>query len=117
MKFIIDAQLPYSLSKYLLNKGFDVVHTDDLPNKEFTSDNEIRQISLKENRIVITKNSDFLDSFYVKGIPPKLLLVSTGNIKNKALIGLFDLNIKKIIELFLDYSFIELDNFDIIGHE
>ena len=54
MKFIIDAQLPFALSKYLEQKGFDVIHTDDLPNKEYTTDNEIREISVKENRIVIT---------------------------------------------------------------
>jgi predicted nuclease of predicted toxin-antitoxin system len=117
MKFLIDAQLPFALSKYLLTKGFDVIHTDDLPNKELTTDNEIREVSIKQNRIVITKDSDFLDSFYVNGIPSKLLLVSTGNIKNKALIRLFDLNIDKIVELFEDYSFVELDNFEIIGHE
>jgi len=40
-----------------------------LPNKEFTTDSEIREISVKENRIVITKDSDFLDSFFVKAIP------------------------------------------------
>ena len=28
MKFIIDAQLPLALSKYLENRGFDVVPTD-----------------------------------------------------------------------------------------
>ena len=32
MRFIIDAQLPLALSKYLENKGFDVIHTVDLPN-------------------------------------------------------------------------------------
>jgi len=117
MKFIIDAQLPFALSKYLEKKGFDVIHTDDLPNKEYTTDNEIRAISVKENRIVITKDSDFLDSFYVNAIPPKLLLVSTGNIKNSALINIFDSNIDKIMELFSEYSFIELDNFEILGHE
>ncbi len=117
MKFIIDAQLPFVLSKYLENIGFDVVHTDNLPNREFTTDNEIRELSVIEKRIVITKDSDFLDSFYVKGVPPKLLLVSTGNIKNKALISLFALNIEKIIEMFSTYSFVELDNNEIIGHE
>jgi len=117
MRFIIDAQLPFALSKYLGQKGFDVLHTDDLPNKEYTTDNEIREISVNQNRIVITKDADFLDSFYVNAIPSKLLLVSTGNIKNKALIRLFDLNMEKIIELFATYSFVELDNFEILGHE
>jgi len=58
-----------------------------------------------------------LDSFYVNSIPPKLLLVSTGNIKNKALVSLFDSNIEKIVELFDTYSFVELDNIEILGHE
>jgi predicted nuclease of predicted toxin-antitoxin system len=117
MKFIIDAQLPLALSKYLKGRGFDVIHTDDLPKKEFTTDTEIREISVRESRILITKDSDFLDSFYVKGIPHKLLLESTGNIKNKALLSLFDSNIEKLNELFVDYSFVELDNFELLGHE
>ena len=98
MKFIIDAQLPYALSMHLKQKGFDIIHTDDLPNKELTTDNEIREISIKEDCIVVTKDSDFLDSYYIKGIPSKLLLVSTGNIKNKVLFNLFESNIEKIIE-------------------
>jgi len=117
MRFIIDAQLPLALSKYIENKGFDVIHTVDLPNKEYTTDNEIREISVRESRIVITKDSDFVDSFYVKGIPPKLLLISTGNTNNKTLISLFESNLGKIIELFSDYSFVELSNYDILGHE
>lgn len=34
MKFIVGAQLSFALSKLLKKKGFDVIHTDDLPNKE-----------------------------------------------------------------------------------
>ena len=34
MNFIIDANLPYKLSMYLKSKKYDVIHTDDLPNKE-----------------------------------------------------------------------------------
>ena len=105
------------MAKYLKIKGFDVIHTDNLPYKEYTTDNEIREISVNENRIVITKDYDFLDSFYIKNIPPKLLLVSTGNIKNKALLSLFESNIDKINELFSEYSFVELTNVEIIGHE
>lgn len=117
MKFIVDAQLPFALSKFLSKQGFDVIHTDDLPNREFTTDSEIREISIKEERIVITKDSDFLDSYYLKGIPRKLLLISTGNIRNKALLSLFESNLNTIIELLNTYSFIEIDNYEIIGHE
>jgi len=92
MKFIVDAQLPYEIAWILNNRGFDTIHIDDLPAKERTSDNQIREISILENRIVITKDSDFVDSHYIKNVPPKLLLVSTGNIKNKELFNLFTNN-------------------------
>jgi predicted nuclease of predicted toxin-antitoxin system len=117
MKFIVDAQLPVVLSKFLNKKGFDVIHTDNLPNKEFSTDKEIRETSLKEGRVVITKDSDFIDSYYITGVPERLLLVSTGNIKNKDLILLFDSNMEQIVELFNYHSFIELTNTELLGHE
>jgi len=59
MKFLIDAKLPFKLATNLRSKGFDILHTDELPNQERTTDREIRQISIEQNRIVITKDSDF----------------------------------------------------------
>jgi len=117
MRFIIDAQLPFSLKKLLIDIGHDVIHTDDLIDKERTSDNEIREVSDNQNRIVISKDSDFVDSFYVKGIPKKLLLISTGNIKNSELFSLFSKNIEKIVILFETNDLVEMDNNDIIAHE
>jgi len=43
----------------LKRKGFDVIHTGDLPNKERTTDNKIRMLAKEENRNVITKDNDF----------------------------------------------------------
>ena len=59
MKFIVDAHLPKKLSYFLQEKGYDSIHTLDLPNKNASSDLEINNLSLKENRIVISKDSDF----------------------------------------------------------
>lgn len=80
MKYLIDAQLPYLLADVLRHKGFDVVHTDDLPDKDETSDTIIRQLAALDDRIVITKDSDFQDSYLLFKQPPKLLLLTTGNI-------------------------------------
>jgi len=117
MKFMIDAQLPPFLKVIFIDKGFDAIHTDDLPSKERTTDNEIRKISLDEDRIVVTKDSDFADSYYVKGIPPKLLLITTGNIKNKELFELIDRNFEQIKKLLETCHLVEMDNYQIIGHE
>ena len=63
MKFIIDAQLPKSLSDLLNSRGHDSVHTLELPNANRTTDSEILSISKEENRIVVSKDSDFLESY------------------------------------------------------
>ena len=117
MKFIIDAQLPFRLSKLLKERGHDVIHTDNLPDKEKTTDKEIRKIALQENRIVITKDTDFLNSFYLYNNPKKLLIVTTGNINNKNLFNIVSNNLNRIEEIFNECDLVELNNTEIIGHE
>ena len=117
MRFLIDANLPFKLAKILKAKGFEIVHTDDLPDKERTTDQVIRKISTDENRIVVTKDSDFLISHLVHGIPAQLLLVTTGNIVNKKLLVLFDAHFDSIVELFNTYDLVELNEEQIIAHE
>jgi len=80
MKFIVDAQLPKSVSDYVCTRGYDCIQTLQLPNKNETSDKERISICTEEKRVVITKDSDFLESFIVNGKPEKLILVKTGNI-------------------------------------
>jgi predicted nuclease of predicted toxin-antitoxin system len=49
--------------------------------------NLLQRISMQQERIVVTKDRDFLDSFLLRQQPYKLLLVTTGNITK--LIGRF----------------------------
>ena len=79
MKFLIDAHLPPSLKKTFLSKGFDTIHTLDLPLQNDTADSEINRIVTEQERILITKDDDFYDTFIIKHIPAKLVLVKTGN--------------------------------------
>ncbi len=52
MKFIVDAQLPRSLSELLKECGHDSIHTIELQNGNATKDNIVTQISLLEKRVV-----------------------------------------------------------------
>ena len=115
MKFIVDAQLPYGIALFLREKGFDALHTNDLPDKERTKDSQIRSIAVSENRIVITKDSDFVDSHILVNIPEKLLVVTTGNIKNRDLFDLWRNNWELIIHLLENRNMIELSKYDVIA--
>lgn len=116
MKFIVDAQLPKSLSALLKKLGEDAIHTLDLPEKNRTGDDIIIAVANDETRIVITKDNDFLQSHLLASQPPKLLLVSTGNIKNSLLLHLFSNNIQMITRFFEERSLIEITKEEVIVH-
>jgi predicted nuclease of predicted toxin-antitoxin system len=107
MRFLVDAQLPRNLCTWLNGLGHDARHTLDLPLQNKTPDQQIVEIAERENRIVITKDHDFVQSFMVLG-KPKLLLVSTGNISNQNLEKIFRSNLKIISEAFENHGFLEL---------
>ncbi|HWF43456.1 MAG TPA: DUF5615 family PIN-like protein [Candidatus Kapabacteria bacterium] len=117
MRFIIDAQLPRQLARELAAMGHDAVHTMDLPLKNRTPDRNIIALSISENRTVVTKDKDFYLSFTLHKIPPKLLLITTGNITNRDLQQLMIENLKTIVPLFESYSFLELTREQLIVHE
>lgn len=116
MKFLIDAHLPRRLAARLTEAGHDALHTRDLPNGNRTSDTEILQIAAHEQRIVVTKDADFVNTFYLKHQPDKLLLISTGNISNAALEALFLPNLIPIVTAFQTSSLIELTRTSLIIH-
>ena len=101
-KFIIDTQLPTKLAKFLRDKGFPTVHTTYYPNGHLLDDAAIVEMAIRENRIIITKDSDFLDNFLLNGVPPKVLMLQFGNISNTELISLFNSDLHQIIEKFSD---------------
>lgn len=116
MKFLVDAHLPRKLAIQLKDAGYDTRHTLGLPQANRTTDQFINDLSLAEERIVVTKDADFVDSFWLKDQPWKLLLVSTGNIHNDELKTLFLNNLGKIEAAFADARFIELTRDSLIIH-
>ncbi len=117
MTFLIDAQITFKLAKYLQSKGIDAVHVMQLPMKDKTPDHEITRIADTQNRIVITKDKDFVNSFYIKRKPKQLLYISCGNHTNKELFTLIETNINKIAEAFKSNSFLELSSTHLVIHE
>ena len=86
----------------------DSIHTLDLPKKNQTSDLDLIKLADSQNRIIITKDSDFLDNFILNNSPRKLLIVTTGNTSNNSLIDLFSNQLNTLIKIFADASVVEL---------
>jgi predicted nuclease of predicted toxin-antitoxin system len=79
MKFLVDAHLPPGLCALLHAAGHDAVHTAGLPAQNKTPDRVINELSATDQRVVITKDTDFYYSHVLHQRPWKLLLVRTGN--------------------------------------
>ncbi len=117
MNFFVDAQLPKSLSDFLKSKGHDSIHTIELADANKTNRfNYYWYLSKNEKRIVISKDSDFLESFLLHGFPEKLILIKTGNISNLSLIIIFENNLNKLCSLLEESSLIEINKTEIIVH-
>jgi len=116
VKFLVDAQLPRRLAVRLRERGHDAIHTLDLRRGNHTTDFEINELSAQESRVVITKDSDFVDSLHVRGEPWKLLWVTTGNIRNDELEKLFFANLDRIVEALETNVYIELSRTAVIIH-
>ena len=116
MKFLVDAQLPQRLARWLRSEGHDVVHTLDLPAGNRTDDEYINELSLREQRTVVTKDGDFVDTLLLQQAPYQLLLISAGNISNADLLKLLGDNLANIVGAFETCKFVELGQGLLIVH-
>ena len=117
MKFLVDAQLPKRFAGWLGESGHDAVHTFDLPQGNRTPDAVLNEIAFREERIVVSKDGDFVESLLVTGQPFRLLLISTGNISNLDLETLVRTNLPAIEASFAGSRFVELGRESLIVHE
>ena len=90
-------------------KGYDTIHTLELPNRNATKDTEIRLLSIQEERIVITKDADFYDSYTLKQEPYKLVYLTIGNLSNKELLALFSKNLTHLEAILYRSEVVEMN--------
>lgn len=116
MKFIVDAQLPRRLAHEIRALGGDAIHTLDMPAGNLTTDGEINQRACREGRVVVTNDSDSVDSFLLRGEPAKLLFITTGNIPNNDLVHLLRMNWSPPQTMLAEGSFVELSRTSLTLH-
>ena len=96
MRFLCDVHISYKIVNYLIECGYETIHVNSILNKWQTSDKDICSYADYNDFIVITKDSDFRDSFFVKKTPKKLIKINLGNISNVELIRILTKVIKDI---------------------
>jgi predicted nuclease of predicted toxin-antitoxin system len=89
VKFLVDNQLPKVLAEYLRTRGFDCQHVLDVGLAE-VSDAEVCRYARVQERIIISKDEDFL---YFANQPEskiRLVWVRLGNCRTSTLLMTFE---------------------------
>ena len=116
MRFLVDAQLPRDLVSFFKAHGHEAIHTAELPEKNHTPDELIRRMADSEDRIVVSKDDDFVTSHLLRGTPRRVLLISTGNISNPELIQIMQENLDSLEKALEEGVFVELTRTSLVVH-
>lgn len=78
MKLLFDQNISFRILKKLpeIFQGSSHVNSEGLMN---SSDFEIWEYARTQNFIIVTQDSDFNDLYLLRGFPPKILWIQTGN--------------------------------------
>jgi len=97
MKLLLDANISWKLVNILIPIFGECTHVDLVGLKVPAKDRHIWNYALENEYIIITKDTDFLDLLELKGFPPKVVLIKTGNNSSKILADII-INAKSKIE-------------------
>ena len=110
MKFLCDVHISYKVVKYLRSLGFETLHVNEILDKWYTKDGDICRYADERSLVVITKDTDFKNSFLLRNTPSKLIKISLGNVSTSALIQALSANMLAIQHLNAKGNFmVELD--------
>jgi predicted nuclease of predicted toxin-antitoxin system len=89
MRFLVDAQLPPALARWLETKGHAADHVEDLRLLN-ADDAEIWNHALSVNAAIVTKDVDFSIRTVISSSGPPVIWIRLGNTTNRALLERLD---------------------------
>lgn len=79
MRLLLDANLSWRMIPILKQHFDDCFHVDGIGLTVPAKDPEIWVYARKNDLTIVTNDEDFIDFINVKGFPPKVILLKTGN--------------------------------------
>jgi len=110
ISLLLDANLSWRSVAILKAHFDDCCHVDDIGLSVPAKDTEIWNYARKQEMVIVTNDDDFLHLSTIRGFPPKVLLLRTGNQSRKFIEQLL-IKTEKQIKTFIEspeYGIIEL---------
>ncbi|MBV2183918.1 MAG: DUF5615 family PIN-like protein [Rhizobium sp.] len=89
MLFLVDAQLPPALARWLSESGHDALHVMDC-DMQSASDREIWDFAVNRGAVIVTKDEDFAQRKVLTGQGPSIVWVRVPNARRRDLLVWFE---------------------------
>jgi predicted nuclease of predicted toxin-antitoxin system len=89
MRFLVDAQLPPALARWLAGHGHEAAHVGDLA-MQAASDIAIWDHALATGAVIVTKDEDFAQRKVLTGEGPAIVWVRLPNTRKRDLLAWFE---------------------------
>lgn len=86
MNFLIDAQLPPALARWIVSQGHQATHVFDI-GLQTADDPAIWERARNDRAVIISKDEDFVDRWLLSDQPVPLAWIRKGNCSNRVLIA------------------------------
>ena len=85
MRFLVDAQLPPALARWLTARGEEADHVLDL-GLLGANDDEIWRVASERGAVIVSKDEDFALRAQLRSGGPQVVWVRSGNVRNVELL-------------------------------
>jgi predicted nuclease of predicted toxin-antitoxin system len=86
VNFLVDAQLPPALARWISGQGHQAVHAFDL-GLHAADDAVLWRYAVEHHAVIISKDEDFVDCWLLSDRPAALVWVRKGNCSKQALLS------------------------------
>lgn len=97
MRFLVDAQLPAALARWLVAAGHEAEHVGDV-GLASASDADVWSYALRRGVIIISKDEDFAKRNIVENSGPTIVWIRLGNSRRNELLAWFERALPTILD-------------------
>lgn len=97
MRFLVDAQLPPALARWLVAEGFEAEHVGEC-GLGAASDAAIWDYALQHSAVILTKDDDFAQRKALVGGGPAIIWIRLPNTRTRDLLAWFEIALPLSLE-------------------
>jgi predicted nuclease of predicted toxin-antitoxin system len=98
MRFLVDAQLPPALARWLTRQGHTAEHVSEI-GLQAAADRVLWDHALSINAVLVTKDEDFALRRTLTSTGPSIVWVRRGNTRRSELLAWFEPLLPRVVEL------------------